>query len=175
MATTRTARQIGPAPYIVYDHLPQGCFAFEVANNECEPLVHRGEYAVIDPNDREPEIGSLFLRRFQSSDRLAIVEMVRSPFMELAPTPRGSVLLVSHRRPRSVEERTAWLEAGEMGGWADGPFKIDGPLAAYLGTTIIGKVIGLLTVEGGPGVDAKPIEARPTAFSHPHEFALILL
>lgn len=139
----RAAPQSPPGPYIVFDRLPAGCFAFEVTTDECEPLVRQGEFVVIDPRDCSPAVGSLVLRRFVSGDRLAIVEVV--------PSLRGTnVYLASHRRPRSAEERHAWIEAGERGGWACGPFATEGSLAGHIGNIIVGRVAGLFLAEPNP-------------------------
>lgn len=158
--------QAAAQSYVIFDQLPEGCIAFQVPDNRCEPIFSAGELIVVDPHNCAPEFGALFLRSY-SSGAQSVVEMVSSP--------RGAAILVSPRRPRSVGDWGAWFAAGELGGLGDGPFPIEGPHAAYLQSIIVGRVIGLCSAVGDAGALATPIDRRPSPFSHPEQFVLVAL
>lgn len=175
MATAPVAQCPQASPYIVFEQLPHGCFALEVTDYDSEPLIHRGEFVVIDPNDCEPVFGSLFLRRYNSVPDLAIVEVLVSPFRKPSPGRKSRVMLASHNRPRTIDEQVACLKVGGRMGWADGPFEVEGPLAWYIGSIILGRVIGLYAVGELACEATTRIDARPSPFSNPDEYALVAL
>lgn len=181
MATAPVAPNSQAIPSIIYDQLPDGCFAFQVQGHASEPLVHRGEFAVIDTSDCEPVIGSLVLRRFSGRSHLAIVEVVASPFRPVATEPQDerTIMLASYCRPRTIEAMSACLETGRPVGFADGPYQVEGAHSWYLESIIVGKVIGVLAGDGHPAFcadsSAKPIDPRPSPFTHPELFALVPL
>lgn len=160
-------RQTAAQSFVVFDQLPEGCLLFQVPDDRCEPIFIDGELVVIDPRDSAPEFGSLFLCKYKSAVTQSIVEMV--------PSPRGSVMLVSPRRPQSVEEILACAERGFIPALGDGPYELEGPHAWYLGSIIQGKVIGLYSPADGAGAFAKLVDRRTTPFSHPEEFVLVPL
>ena len=59
-------RQPGLRSFIVYDTLPDGMAAFRLPDDRLDPHLRAGEFAVIDPGDREPMHGELFLVQFTS-------------------------------------------------------------------------------------------------------------
>jgi hypothetical protein len=135
------AMQEGLRSYIVYDRLLDGCSAFPIEDDSCEPHLHEGEWVAVDTEDRDPMTGELFLIRWESSSRRAIMEL------SLRGGHAGAVWWGhSYRRRRSIKERQAWIRMGRTGGWSDGPYVADGERAACFQCKIIGKVVGIMSV-----------------------------
>ncbi|WP_019831769.1 hypothetical protein [Sphingomonas sp. PR090111-T3T-6A] len=55
--------------FIIYTALPKGCIAFEVPDNTSSPYLCAGEFVVIDPEDRDPAEGELFVITWKSDVR----------------------------------------------------------------------------------------------------------
>jgi hypothetical protein len=45
----------------VFDSIPVACILQIITDNTCDPHLRVGEFAVIDPSDREPQQGELYL------------------------------------------------------------------------------------------------------------------
>lgn len=133
------AMQEGLRAYIVYGETPANCVAYEVIDDSCEPHIHRGEFVAIDESDTDPVAGELFLIRWESSGKQAVVELA------LRDGHHGPVWWVhSYNRPKTLEERYAWFDAGRTGGWSDGPYAAEGAGADYFRRKLQGKVIGIV-------------------------------
>lgn len=68
-----TPPQPGLRSFIVYDELPEGCIALEVADDSQSPHLNQGEFAVVDTNDREPMHGEMFAIRW-SGEKIGLIE-----------------------------------------------------------------------------------------------------
>lgn len=136
--------QAGLRPYIVYRRLPEACFAFELRDHSCEPLLHRGECLVIDLLDREPVEGELFLVEW-SGGRREVVEFLPR---DVAGEPHW--YLHSYNRPRSVDEVGEWLKRRWAGAFPDGPYAADAPPETHIRRRVVGKVIGILEMDFRP-------------------------
>lgn len=145
---TSTTQQPSLRSFIVYDRLPAGCIAFPVTDEQNAPHLQPGDIAVIDPTDREPAVGELFVIRW-SSGRSEIVE-TWTKAMRAGCGPNGEMMdtlcwkVGGSSRPRSYAELCAWLKAGKAGGWVDGPYATEGPTAGALAEKLRGRVIGIL-------------------------------
>lgn len=144
MATNPTPTQPGLPSFIVYDHIPEGCIVFEVPDNESLPHVRAGEFVVIDPEDRDPAEGELFVITWKSDieQRWKIVQMEA----RFGSYGRGA-------DPSEYEDRYRWFIgavapqrmmnlAGELAGpaqrWADGPYD-----DCYCREICHGKIVGI--------------------------------
>jgi hypothetical protein len=128
--------------FIVYSAPPAGCFTFEVPDDTSVPHLRAGEFVVVDPADREPAEGELFVITWKSSfDRKAeIVQMylrkgrfgfpdgVRDAWLWYvgAPAPRELTTLAG--QPVGLARR-----------WVDGPYHDD-----YLRDISHGKIVGIV-------------------------------
>jgi hypothetical protein len=80
-----TAQQPGLRSFIVYDELPDGCFAFEVEDQQTAPHVRRGEFVAVDQADLVPVSGELFVCAFSTpypdEKRLRVMEVSNCDFL----------------------------------------------------------------------------------------------
>lgn len=141
---TPAPMQEGLRPYIIYPRLPDGCIPFELTDDSCEPLMHRGECLVIDVRDREPAEGELFLIQWFGGRQEVIEPVLREN------RGRSNWYVWSHNRPRSADETCAWLEQGRAGALPDGPYAADAPPETHLRQKIIGKIVGILEMDFRP-------------------------
>lgn len=44
----------------VFSDVPEGCRLVLVSNDNCEPLIHAGEFAIVDARRRSPVFGSVY-------------------------------------------------------------------------------------------------------------------
>jgi len=103
----------------VFDHVPAGCILRLVTDDDSDPHLRAGEFAVIDTTDREPQHGELYEIRWLRGDT-SIVQAISRMFnnsqrgmclgwwtrtlrrddfdAEMAkPIPRGTIRQISHR------------------------------------------------------------------------------
>ena len=66
MGALSQAPQPGLRSFIVYDHIPAGCIAFEMQNDDFDPHIRLGDFALIDTNDRDPIHEEFFLIDWKS-------------------------------------------------------------------------------------------------------------
>jgi hypothetical protein len=148
MATLTQPQQPGLRAFIAYDRLPEGCIAFPVTDGANAPHLRPGDIAIIDPTDREPQHGELFVIAWASGG-IGIRETV-SKAMRARCGPNGEIIdtvcwmVAGANRPRSFAEASERLERGAYMGWADGPYATEGPRAGYLNGLLRGKVVGIL-------------------------------
>lgn len=74
-----SALQLGLRPFIVFDQVPRGCVVYAVPDNRQMPLLHAGEWVIVDPADRRPVEGELFVIQWQSGGGPRIVEAAILP------------------------------------------------------------------------------------------------
>jgi hypothetical protein len=139
------ARQSGLRPFIVYNQLPDGCEAVEVLDGSAEPYIHLGEFVIIDPEEREPAEGELFVITWKSDiqQRRQIVRMdLRQGRYGKSDDPltyeEGFMWFIG----RVAAEQAMSLSGhpvGEPTRWMDGPYD-DG----YCREICHGKIVGIL-------------------------------
>lgn len=136
------ALQPGLRSFIVYGELPAGCFAFEVPDDTSAPHLRAGEFVVVDPVDKEPAEGELFVITWKSSiDRRAeIVQMdLRKGRFVFADGVRDAWRwYVGAPAPRELTT-LAGQPVGPARRWVDGPYDDD-----YLRDISHGKIVGIL-------------------------------
>lgn len=145
-----------PHPAIqVFDRLPEGFLGFKVPDHSCEPLIRQGEIAVIDPADRDPVYGALYLRRTISGNggaRLRVVENVfqmwRPAVLDGEPSLEPCSVFVSYNRPRSAQDCPSWSRRFGIIPMADGPFRLDRPCARPALDSLVGRVVGIVIEQG---------------------------
>jgi hypothetical protein len=151
MGMTGIVQQPSLRSFIVCERLPQGCVAYPVTDGQNEPHLRPGDLAIIDPTDRQPAVGELFVIEWQSGGT-DIVETWTTA-LRAGSGPHGEMIdtvcwkVGGACRPRSYDEMIAWLEAGRCGGWVDGPFATEGPRAGVLEKKLRGRVVGILKPE----------------------------
>lgn len=118
--------------------IPPGCFGYLVDNDDSEPVLSDGEFAVIDTTAREPENGALFLIQWNSGDR-EIVETFARPIASDG-VERLAWWTGQYSRPRSREEVERFLRKGRTLSTVDGPYA----RTEYLVEKLVGKVVGVL-------------------------------
>ena len=118
--------------------VPPGCMGYLIDDDDSEPVLRDGEFAIIDVNDREPVTGQLFLIEWDRGDR-ALVETFLRPNQKKDGTEVLRWWVGAYNRPRSREQLDEALAGRRTISCIDGPYK-PGCLEAKL----IGKVIGVL-------------------------------
>lgn len=66
------APQPGLRSFIVYDEMPDGCFAFVAEDRRGLPHVRPGDIVIVDPSDTSLQHGEMFLIEFDSGRRQVI-------------------------------------------------------------------------------------------------------
>lgn len=156
MATTLKPQQPDLRAFIVYDSLPQGFAAYPVTDESNAPHLRPGDIAIIDPADRNPTPGELFVIDWQSGGS-AIVE-TWSQRMTAGCGPNSEMIdtvcwkVAGSNRARSAGDVAQRLRAGLPVGWVNGPYPTEGPYAGALNRKLRGKVVGILT-----GANAEPL------------------
>ena len=132
---------------LAYDELPPGCIAHPVTEDDLSPHLRPGEFAIVDPADREPVRGELFLVAWDSrtlnpdgSERLALVQAFQRNH-ECNGKPFTAWWVGSMRNRLSPEATTRLVAEGRWDrlGWSNGPY-CDGILERQ----IRGRVVGVL-------------------------------
>jgi hypothetical protein len=109
MATILQPQQPDLRAFVLYDRLPVGCTAYPVNDNRNAPHLRVGDIAVIDPSDRDPAAGELFVID-RGEDSSGIVETWRMS-LRASSGPGGSMIDTSGwmvapiNRARSHAER----------------------------------------------------------------------
>lgn len=88
---------------LVYDTLPAGCIAHTVTKDDLGPHLRPGEFAIIDPADRDPVRGELYL---VARDSRALSETGPSGSPSSRPTS-GSTNATASPSPRGGSARSA--------------------------------------------------------------------
>lgn len=141
-----------PVVLQMHDRLPIGCLAFAIPDRSCEPLLRRGEIAIIDPfGDRAPVAGALYLRWSVSpawGGSLRIVE--NHERMGHVADEDGEIVsrrlsyFVAHNRPRAIEQWAVWSKEYGMIPMADGPWDFARENSRTEFDRLIGRVVGVL-------------------------------
>lgn len=133
---TATIQQPDLRAYIVLPKVPEDCLSFMVPDDRMEPFLHAGDIAIIDPADREPDQGDLFLIQWNDGGR-QVVEIKRHPKPENIVGWDGT----------TDYWQACWgMTMRSLGGenevtmrWGDGPYS-----TFHLTDKLVGRVVGLL-------------------------------
>jgi len=138
--------------------LPRGCVGVSVFDDDGEPHLKKGEVAVVDPEDREPANGELFLIRWEGG-REAFVSVKEREGCWMIGAPGHPWARAGKPRPMDQAVRLA-----QRFGAVDGPIRPD-----YLREKLVGRVMGIMAPEpiriicelcnwdgGGRALDARP-------------------
>lgn len=120
--------------------VPEGCRLHLVTDDWCEPHVHLGEFAIIDPNDREPVFGEPYLLQMQSGPRRIWRVCEEPEDMRRRASSGEPCAMLRPLQNHTKEEIDAWMEGSIQ-------LKVrmsDGPIFLWaLREKIIGRVIGV--------------------------------
>lgn len=152
---------------MMYSVLPEGCIAWQCQNEASLPHVKPGEWVVVDPGQRKPVLGELFVIKFaprRSCEHICIVSQRPARFANSKPGDKawmvGSVrngevsAALDYIRSMNlpiVEQNALHLRVHtEVGGWSEGPYGTEGRSYDHLCDCLMGMVIGIYTgPEGG--------------------------
>jgi hypothetical protein len=131
------AQQPGLRAFIVCDRIPEGCKAYVVPDNRQLPHLRAGEWVVVDPDDRVPTHGDLFMIQWQSGR--AGPQVVEAGLMRNLSQQRGEPYWAVGARHRGAHNATALVfgEPGQIIG--DFPYRSE-----QLTERFLGKVVGIL-------------------------------
>jgi hypothetical protein len=168
----------GPA-LRAFEQIPSDCLAYVVQDHSCEPLIRRGEVAIIDVSNHEPEDGALFLSQAGSvrngNFKLYVVETIlkhaRVQGDDGQFIQRPVWYLGNHLRPHGAAQIEAWLRAGKPGAFVDGPYAHDGDKAWYVRSLLIGRVVGILGASTGPQASAGTLHTLFILIEHADKVA----
>lgn len=149
--------------FIVYSAAPDGCTAMRVLDDGAMPHVRAGDVVVIDPVQRSPIDGELFVIEWSNGNR-QVVE-TRSRILRVRPC--GSTAFIDAERWfAEVQAVSRRLDASNPRSerWFDGPYT-----EASLTSKMIGRVVGLL--EPGNSFAVAPRELlelplEPSLYQH---------
>ena len=113
----------------VFDRLFDGLAAHPVTDDDNWPILTAGEFVVIDPAQRDPDVGELFVIQWDSGRR-AIVEAI------LVGSARKLAVASLRREPALAMAGTDERQAPR---YYDGPYP-----AEILKQKIVGRVVGIL-------------------------------
>ena len=129
--------------FLLMSELPAGSIAFPVTDERGWPHLRIGEFAVVDPSEREPISGEIYLMQ-SDSGRRSLVSLKAYPNTTMAPGPRKwwvGAPAYPWKKPgtprRSRDELFALLARYGM---CDGPMG-EGP---HLARMMAGRVVGVL-------------------------------
>ena len=133
-----------------FDNVPQGCRLHLQADDRHAPHLRVGEFAVIDPTDRQPVSGELYMVRWADTGREAVMQvLIRDEGVWFAPL----------NRPRNADEAATWMRTGRPIWTGDGPL---GP--EFLSEYIIGRVLGIFQAQEFAPLAAGAFGAAVAAF-----------
>jgi hypothetical protein len=139
-----TPQQPGLPAFIVYDHVPEGCFPHLVQRDECSPHARPGETVIIDPEAGDYRKGELYLIEWLSG-------VDRRQLAQISPVPSWMTILTKDRQPSTEPHYyiagTKPQQPISLSGKPSGPPILfhDGPYSTVeIEKRAKGRVIGLL-------------------------------
>lgn len=133
MGALATAPQPDLNSFIVLPRLPEGCVSFIVPDERHEPHLHVGDVAVVDPDDRKPDHGDLFLVQWEGG-RKQIVETRR--FSRPGSIVGWDGASEYWQLCWNMEMRSIDGGASRTTRWADGPYPADHVMPKILGRVV---------------------------------------
>ena len=125
-------------PLLTFDHVPAGCVLRLVSDDSSLPHLRPGEFAVVDPADREPAERCLFIIEYSYGTPRASQHIVEL-FCQNRIGPDGAYVGWSSGpwdRPRSGKEYDEWIAAGRIPRLADGNRTAEGIREALRGRVL---------------------------------------
>lgn len=130
------APQPGLRAYIILPRLPEGCASSIVPDDRAEPHLHAGDVAVIDPDDRTPDHGDLFLVQW-TDGRQQIVETRR--FKNSGAIVGWDGVTEYWQLCWSMKMWSVDGSASRAMRWADGPYSTE-----HVASKIVGRVVAIV-------------------------------
>ena len=129
--------------------IPTGCMTFQVHEDSFHPHLRRGEFAVVDLTDHQPQLGEIYLIAYSSARFecglayklcVAVGRMnTLGPGGWSDPSGKPAMCWYAHHGmpPRSREEREHRLRTGTA-------YASEGPLTTeYFAEKLVGRVVGI--------------------------------
>lgn len=145
--------------YMIHAHIPDGCIVVPVTDNRGAPHLRMGEFAIVNPADRDPKSGEVYLVQWEGGSR-SIMSIKAFPNHCVDASPERPFewwlggAAFPWRKPgsqkRSMKECLALLARY---GSNDGPITDVG----YLKSKLVGRIVGIFQEKAeGPMRDVTP-------------------
>ena len=172
--TFNQARKTELRALTVFDRLPPKHSTFRTTEDGAEPHLCKGEFAVVDTTDREPQHGELYVIQYHGYERRRVIIQVRSDLLNITG-PGAEPSLVwwcgDIRGYRKTDEKM--MGCPVYAGMSDGPYQTE-----HLQQKLIGRVVGVAFTALGnllaPAAGWEDEEAGNAAFD-PGEYLDTLL
>ena len=113
--------------FIVSDWLPIGHEVVEITTEDVAPHLHSGDFAIVDPSDREPAHDELFIVQWNSGRRAPVI--IRQMENGGATHWKACMWNTFSSADSSLSRRVMWF---------DGPYELEG-----MRQKIIGRIVGI--------------------------------
>jgi hypothetical protein len=135
--------------FLLMDAPPAGCLCVPVTDEKSLPHLRPGEFAIVDPTDRAPYSGEVFLIEWNGGRR-EFVSVKERPARRLDAAPGDCAWWVGApgqpwRAPSVKVSRERVMQEASMFGLVDGPLDRD-----HLQEKLVGRVVGILHAADGP-------------------------
>ncbi len=113
---------------------------FLVKDDASDPHLRKGEYAVVDITDNDPQHGELYVIQYESGERRREIVQVRSAQLNItSPTAEPSLVWwVGDLRGYRKANEVAFGDIPVFAGLSDGPYQTE-----YLQSKLLGRVVGV--------------------------------
>ena len=140
---------------MLYDKVPAGCFTWLCANDKSIPHVKPGEWVVIDPSQRKPLLGEMYLIKFgphARNEHLCLTTMYTlsdGRRVWMVGSVRNSEYwaakerVIAMRLPFDQQQELIWQCALRAKSWSEGPYEMAGRSYDHLCHCLQGMVIGI--------------------------------
>ena len=129
--------QPGLRSFIVYDDVPEGCFAFQTGEESVAPHIYDSEYAIVSPTDTDPVHGELFLIQWDGGRRQLVELRLRPGRYHIGPNDEAvetSLWWAMFKwRTRNLAGKEFPLKP-----WAEGPYREEN-----IRPKLVGMVVGI--------------------------------
>ncbi len=122
----------------VYDEVPKGCHLAVIKNGQHAPHLRPGEWAIVDPSDREPVIGELYQVRYDNGHEVIWQVCGIPATYNMAPDCEPCAMLRPLNNPRTREDAERRFREQRDLHMSDGPITL-----SYLREITVGRVIGI--------------------------------
>lgn len=158
-----------------FDALVADHKTFLVEDDASAPHLRKGEYAVIDTTDCDPQHGELYVIQYESGERRRRIIQVRSDQLNITGLGAAPSLVwwVGDLRGYRQTDEVAFGDVPVFAGLSDGPYQTD-----HLQSRLIGRVVGVASLDLG-GLIAPAAgwlnEAAGNAAFDPAEYVDVLI
>lgn len=140
-SSSKSARRLEASRALpLFQSLEPNLKTFRVDDNGSEPHIRFGEYAVVDPTDRDPTHDELFIIQYDGGERRRHVVHVRSSYVNITG-PGAADTLVYWVSDLAGFRQVSRSELGGIpvfAGLSDGPYTSE-----HLKQKLIGRVVGI--------------------------------